>query len=76
MSVVSCQLSVVSCQLSVVSWQLLVVSFYSISCHLSLITHYLFADPPKTVNPSYISRGFKVVFLILSLSQFDCLNFR
>ncbi|MFM5890046.1 MAG: hypothetical protein ACKPFD_21295 [Dolichospermum sp.] len=45
MSVVIGQLLVVSCQLSV-------VSFYSISCHLSLITHYLFADLPKTVNPS------------------------
>ncbi|WP_299999570.1 hypothetical protein [Anabaena sp. AL09] len=77
MSVVSCRLSVVSCQLSVgakhLEDKLSVIAKNSSpnACQLSVVSCHLFADTRKKLNPSYLSQGFKVVFLRPQLSNFS-----
>ncbi|WP_190651146.1 hypothetical protein [Sphaerospermopsis sp. FACHB-1094] len=36
-----------------------------VTSHQSPVTSPLFTDAPKTTNPSYLCRGFTVVFLML-----------
>ncbi|QJB42811.1 MAG: hypothetical protein HEP80_00645 [Dolichospermum sp. UKL201] len=38
---------------------------------LSVVSCHLFADTRKKLNPSYLSQGFKVVFLRPQLSNFS-----